>query len=287
MLKLTLKFVFTIFLSLFALANTVNATTYIFGDSLSDTGALGFTYTNIYRKNLSDYKPPIWVNDFFKNQNVNPVYCPTCRLNSNNFYYQTPGTTNYAVGGAGILIDSTEIGTPRGNSHTRFADQVAAFNYNGGAKSGDSIIVWIGANDILQQPSSNTLDRIIYEFKKQISNLNRISPNAKIYVITLPLFDQSLSSQISSFNSGINFMPNSNWYYIVNGDVLVQSAKYQYDTGQLGLTACNLTIDKNNLCPSPSNPIIYNGYTLLADNLHPSQYTHSIIANTLGHFIRH
>jgi hypothetical protein len=137
----------------------------------------------------------------------------------------------------------------------------------------------------LQQPSNNL--EIIDEFQKQIMNLHSKSRYAKIYVITLPLFDQSLSSQISSFNSGINFMPNSNWYYIVNGDVLVQSAKNQYDAEKLGLTACNFTIDKNNLCPSRSNPIIYNGYTLLADNLHPSQYTHSIIANTLGHFIRH
>ncbi len=87
--------------SMILMTSAAKAADYVLGDSLSDAGALGITYTN-----PASVSPwiwgTVWVQDI-PGYTSTPVFCnaPQCAFNSQAFYYTNLTGNNYAVGGAG------------------------------------------------------------------------------------------------------------------------------------------------------------------------------------------
>lgn len=105
----------------FSVANA-DATIYSLGDSLSDAGALGFTYTNpVTLSPMAEGN--VWVQYL---GNSTPAFCNDprhCTFDRNSYYYSSTGN-NYAVGGAGVTFDSTDARLPR--NYTSLHYQIVA-----------------------------------------------------------------------------------------------------------------------------------------------------------------
>ena len=139
--------------SIFLMTSTAHAehsepVNYVLGDSLSDVGALGMTYTNAEQVSVSPQQwifGKVWVQDI-PEYTSKSTFCrdQVCKGSSDTtapFYYTRHGN-NYAVGGAGVLFSSSDLGLIN-LANTDLPSQVSALIHNAG-----------------YTPSSNKQDRI-------------------------------------------------------------------------------------------------------------------------------
>lgn len=253
---------------------SANAATYLIGDSLSDPGSLGFTFTDpLINKSGGSISSSVtnlagtgkvWTNYFSE------IYCTA---------YSDPNCTNYAFAGAGVTFSS-----PFSNIDTSMFGQMNALPL---LSKGDNVIIWIGANDLMKSAQNNGkgIDQIIATFKNNISILKR--SNAKIYIMEIPALlasspnvtsshlSASLLSVIGQFNAaiesikGIRFISSTAIDQCFPNDGLPQSV-------------CQKNISPNQVCGSQNNKLAtidLNNKFLFADSIHPSSYTHNYAAS--------
>ena len=276
-------------------------TNYVLGDSLSDVGALGITYTN-----SEPGSPRIWGKVWV--QNI-PEYASkstlcrdlTCSPDPQAFYYTHQGN-NYAVGGAGILFPSSDLNLIN-LAHTDLPSQVSGLIHNAGysprANKKDHIFIWIGGNDIAyaaafkkDQLSKYVVHEASTTYINAVSALSEACPQCKIYIISIPYLGntplaqweapkQKLNALTHMFNDAISILQSRSVTYIEINNVL--------NAQNLGIdlrTWCTTGIDPIHICPSPENPI-KDGHsaTIYADPAaHPITTIHAYIAGVLKHF---
>jgi outer membrane lipase/esterase len=271
-----------------------NATIFTIGDSLSDAGALGFTYTNPVA--LSPLREGnVWVQHL---TNSVPAFCNDpkhCRLDNDTFYYSSRGN-NYAVGGAGINFDSTDI--PLAQSFTSLHYQVEALTHNHKLTPNDVVTVWIGANDIIAAATDPTLGGVSFvmqaatTMKREVARLARSGGNVIVLSIpdigTTPLglnsstdVARSLSELTNVFNGEISGLANLKNVKLIDSKQIYQQL---LQSGEFDNTAiyCNAIIDPNNICGSAANPLQVNKPEpplVFADPIHPSNAAHRWIGD--------
>ena len=271
---------------------------YVLGDSLSDVGALGITYTN------SDPGPPrvwgkVWVQDIPGYKSTS-TFCSTCKPDSQVFYYTRPGN-NYAVGGAGVLFDTPDL-TLSTRTYTDLPSQISALIHNAGytpsSTKQDHIFVWIGADDIVYaaalanyENSKHVVHLAASTYIDAVNALAGACPNCKIYVISIPYLGntpvaqweankQKLNALTLMFNNEISMLQSSRVTYI--------EINHYLNAQNLGTdlrTWCTTGIDPGHICPSTENPIKDgNSATIYADPAaHPITTIHAYIAGILKH----
>lgn len=273
-----------------------NAAVYTIGDSLSDAGALGFTYTNpVAIRPLREGN--VWVQYL---TNSVPAFCNDprhCRLDHQSFYYSSRGN-NYAVGGAGINFDSTDI--PLAPSYTSLHYQVEALMHNHALTPDDVVTVWMGANDIIAAATDPSLGGVNFvmqaatTLKREVVRLAR--SGAKVIVMTIPDIGatplgmnspsdvaQGLTELTAAFNRAIGGLGNVQNVTVVDSNRLYQQLLLSGGFDNTGIY-CNTIIDPNNMCGSPANPlqVIHPEPPLVyADPIHPSNAAHQWIGEQM------
>jgi outer membrane lipase/esterase len=287
-------------LTLFISVTNANATTYNLGDSLSDAGALGFTYTNpVSIKPLSEGK--VWVQYL---SNSIPAFCDDnrhCKFNNETYYYSDTGN-NYAVGGAGVTFDSTDARLAR--NFTNLHAQIEALTHNHKLTSEDIVTVWMGANDVFAATadpytSADVVKQTGEIFKSELKKLAKFG--AKIYVITIPDLGQTPLGLYSSdggrfltelteiFNSEISSLARVKNISLIDSNALfaLLVASGDFDNSDI---YCGAIIDPKHICGNKrTNPAIPNNSDLpfiYADPVHPSNAVHKWIADTLQKLIQ-
>ena len=271
---------------------------YVLGDSLSDVGALGITYTN------SEPGDPrvwgkVWVQDI-PGYTSKSTFCSTCTPDPHAFYYTRKGN-NYAVGGTGVLFDTTDL-TLSTRTYTDLPSQVSALIHNAGytlnSTKQDHIFIWIGANDIgyaatlsNYQHSKHVVHLASSTYIDAVSTLAGSCPHCKIYVISIPYLGdtplaqseatkQKLNALTLMFNDEIRMLQSRTVTYIEINDILTP----QYP-GTDQRTWCKIGIDPTHICPSTDN-LSGDGSlaTIYADpEAHPITTIHAYIAGILKH----
>lgn len=285
-------------ISTFLLATTnADAAVYSLGDSLSDSGALGFTYTNPL--DASAYSPGnVWTQYL---TNSVPAFCNDpkhCLFDKDTYYYTSTGN-NYAVGGAGVTFDSTDILDSTGNivkSYTSLHYQIRALLNNHKLTKNDVVTVWMGANDILAAAADPANAAVLVSGAAKIFNaeVNRLAKlGARIYVITIPdlsltplgqnipVADSAALHDLTGlFDSEISVLANVRNVTLIDSNafysVLLASPKFDNTA-----TYCPAIIDPQHVCGDPVNnpdtPPTSNIPFLFADPIHPSNAAHKWI----------
>lgn len=279
--------------SLLLVVYSANAAVYTLGDSLSDAGSLGFTYTN-----PSSVTPlisgKVWVQNLTEST---PAFCnsqKSCLLNSQTYYYTNPGN-NFAVGGAGVTFNSTDADVKQ--NYTNLHSQIYALTHGRKLHTDDSVTVWMGANDILAAAKHPATSRAVVinaaaVFYNEVSNLTKFNLGTKFYVITIPDLGTTpfgiisaesilLSELTAIFNnigiSGLKIMPN---VYLINSDILFNQLSQTFNSSTL---YCSVIVDPSHICgdlkTNPINPYPGSIPLLFADPIHPSDATHRYISN--------
>lgn len=273
-----------------------NATIYTIGDSLSDAGALGFTYTNPFAlRPLREGN--VWVQYL---TNSVPAFCNDpkhCRLDHQSFYYSSRGN-NYAVGGAGINFDSTDI--PLAPSYTSLHYQVEALMHNHELTPNDLVTVWIGANDIIAAATDPTLGGVSFviqaatTMKREVARLTR--SGAKVIVISIPDIGatplglnspsdvaKALTELTKVFNGATRGVANFQNVTLIDSNQLYQQLLLSGEFDNTGIY-CNTIIDPNNVCGSATNPLQVKHPEpplVYADPIHPSNAAHRWIGELM------
>jgi outer membrane lipase/esterase len=272
------------------------ATVYTVGDSLSDAGSLGFTYTNPVSLHPL-HEGNVWVQHL---TNSVPAFCNDtkhCKLDPQTFYYSSRGN-NYAVGGAGINFDSTDVALAP--SYTSLHFQVEALLRNHQLTKNDVVTVWMGANDIIAAATDPTLGGV--KFVKQAAatmnhEIARLARSgADVVVITIPDIGatplglnsptdvaQGLTELTRVFNGAIAGLAKFKNVTLVDSNQLYQQL---LKSGEFDNSAiyCNTIIDPNNVCGSAANPLqVINPKPPLvnADPIHPSNAAHRWIGDIM------
>jgi outer membrane lipase/esterase len=280
-----------------ATAQPARAEIYTLGDSLSDAGSLGITYTD-----PSSVDPVvagrIWIQDLTSST---PAFCndhPQCSWDPRTYYYRDGN--NYAVGGAGVMFDSTDARTP--HTFTSMGSQVSALINSGKLKGGDAITVLMGANDVLaaaNKPGSSqaVVVSAAASFVQYVSTLAAQPAHPRVYVFTLPDLGQSPLGRSSA--DGGAFLSQLTQLY--NGEItaglrntsgvkfIVSSTIFGELSQQLlGYPIyCAKVIDTTHVCGSTANPVLPGpGNLLFADPLHPSRAAHAMIADRVRNVIK-
>ena len=289
--------------SIFLMSPTAHAangepTNYVLGDSLSDVGALGITYTN------SEPGSPrvwgkVWVQDIPEYRSTS-TFCldRTCTPDPQAFYYTRKGN-NYAVGGAGVLFSSSDLGLIN-LANTDLPSQVAALIHNAGytpsSNKHDHIFVWIGANDIafaaqLSSHSKLFVHEAASTYVAAVSTLGGACPLCNIYVISIPYLGDTPLAQWEATKQKLNALT-----HMFNDEIsMLQSSRVTYieinhflNAQNLGTdlrTWCTTGIDPGHICPSTENLIKAGpSATIYADPAaHPITTIHAYIAGILKH----
>jgi outer membrane lipase/esterase len=280
--------------ALFFAVPLANADVYSLGDSLSDAGSLGFTYTNPATLSpLTSGK--VWVQHLTSSV---PAFCNDpkhCLLNNDTFYYTNPGN-NYAVGGAGVTFDSTDAKVKK--NYTDLHSQIYALLHSRVLNKNDIITVWMGANDIFAAAQNRLhsyadVANAARVFQTEIINLAIQVNGASIYVISIPDLGKTplglntsdggklLSELTVVFNLGISGMN------VHNVSLIDSNAGFNQLYGQLdtSMIYCSVIIDPKHVCGDPkTNPEYFDPAAkpfLFADPVHPSNAAHQYIANQL------
>lgn len=268
---------------------------YTLGDSLSDAGALGLTYTDPTAVSpLTEGK--VWVQ--YLTDSV-PAFCNdpnACPLNSSTLYYSKPGN-NFAVGGAGVTFDSPDARAQK--SYTDLHSQVYALLHGRNLTRDDVVTIWIGANDILdaaRHPSSSAsyISAVVRTFQSELATLAAGVNGARIFVFTLPDLGTTplglsmsdggklLTELTAAFNQGISAVGESNVKIIDSTPIFTRLIQVMATSS----VYCSKIIDPRHLCGNPSNPLASalsaQAPLLFADPLHPSHAAHQYIANELS-----
>ena len=291
--------------SIFLISSTANAangepTNYVLGDSLSDVGAIGITYTN------SEEGPPrvwgkVWVQDIPEYTSTS-TFCldRTCTPDPQAFYYTRKGN-NYAVGGAGVLFPSSDL-KRRNLANTDLPSQVSALIHNAGytprSNKKDHIFVWIGGNDIAyaaalskDQASTNLVHLASSTYIDAVSSLAGACPQCKIYVISIPYLGDTPLAQWEATKHKLNaltHMFNDEIRILQSSSVTYIEINHYLNSQNLGTdlrTWCTTGIDPGHICPSTENPINDgSSATIYADPAaHPITAIHAYIAGILKH----
>jgi phospholipase/lecithinase/hemolysin len=294
-MKSRINFVFQLLLSatLAATASTAIAEIYTLGDSMSDAGALGITYTN--PDSITPFVPgKIWIQYLTTST---PAFCGNqnqCPWNPSTFYYGAGN--NYAVGGAGVVFDSTDARTP--NTYTSLGSQVSALINSGKLRKGDTITVIMGANDILAAASKPSKDpaaavgQAASAYVQYISSLANQTSNPRVYAFTLPDIGKTPLG-LSAGDGGTYLTQLTNIYNTAittglaktPGVTMVNSAALYGELTKQLLTYpsyCLKVIDVTHVCGSSTNPVFSSQNNLLfADPLHASRGAQQMIASWL------
>lgn len=289
--------------ALFFVDTNANAKIYSLGDSLSDAGALGFTYTNPVK--LSPLtEGNVWVQYI---TNSTPAFCNDprhCKFNSDTYYYSDTGN-NYAVGGAGVTFDSTDARLPK--NFTNLHSQIEALTHNHNLTSEDIVTVWMGANDILDaavtaaatgntDASVSAVSQAAQIFHAEIIRLAKFGE--KVYVITIPDLGSTplglqaggpfLSALTDVFNSEVLSLATVENIKVVDSDILFKrlASSRQFDNSDI---YCSIIIDPKHICGNrKKNPELINTSDtpfVFADPIHPSNAVHRWIGDTLQDII--
>jgi outer membrane lipase/esterase len=312
MFKCELKFLKAIGIalctSLFLLGtiSQTQAAIYTLGDSLSDAGALGFTYTN--PTNLDPLaEGNVWVQYIAKST---PAFCNDpnhCKLDKETFYYSSMGN-NYAVGGAGVTFDSTDAQSPK--SFTSLHFQIEALKHNHQLRKGDVITVWIGANDIIAaalEPTFDSAKSLAYVsrageiFKEEVAALSKTG--AKIIVITVPQLGSTplavsvdgvdfLNQLTDVFNQKISKLAKLKNVNIIDSSVYFNDVLTSRDFDPSNTYCSTAIIDPDNQCGGDNNPITAKPSDpdvpfVFADPIHPSNAVHRYIGDKLKSLLLH
>lgn len=238
-------------------SNLTNAATYLIGDSLSDPGMLGFTFTDPLINKYASLKAgygKVWTNYFYIN--------------------------NFAVGGSGITFSSPYSKT----QDTSMRGQISNLS---NITSEDTVIIFIGANDLLKcaQTNCKSIEEIIGTFASNINPL--IEEGAKIYVIKMPAslpfspggkLYKNFNSLVMTFNRYIDSLTG-----IIPIDL--SECPNPPPSDNLNGTVCAKNISPNQICGSTNNQLTTNkntGSFPFADSIHPSSYFHKELAKCLG-----
>lgn len=288
------------------LSASAHAAIYHIGDSLSDSGALGFTYTNpVELSPLEEGR--VWTQYV---SNSIPAFCDDpkhCKWDPDTFYYTKRGN-NYAVGGAGVTFDSTDILDSAGNiakSYTSLHDQIHALTHNRALTAQDVITVWMGANDILAiaagDPtlSESAVAQVAEVFNAEIRRLAKFG--ARIYVVTIPDLGKTplgssspdggafLTYLTTLFNDGISRLSSNGNVTMIDSNALLHSLLSSGNFDNTGIY-CSVIIDPWDLCGDPTtNPESSAKHVLpfvFADPIHPSYAAHRWIGLTIKPLIR-
>lgn len=271
------------------------AATYIIGDSLSDPGAFGFTYTNPYPI-VDYYNPstrlpsgPIWTAQL-ADETLN---CSALNISNKVASYISNSCNNFAVGGSGVLTNSTDF-DPSVKGATRLEDQVTAILAKASGTENNTAIVWIGANDLIgiakknlsTKDNSAALIALEKSFNDAVIKLNSGSGFSKVLIIGIPDLqntpfgqaDKHLSNTLNNLSNDFNsFLLGFN-----NGIY-----KYVTTTGMYEVTppVCLKISDPSHICGTPSNKVsnqVSNQDIVnFADPIHPSTALHSLIGSTI------
>jgi len=274
-------------------ASTASAEIYTLGDSMSDAGSLGITYTN--PDSITPYvSGKIWIQYLTTST---PAFCSDqnkCPWSPSTFYYRDGN--NYAVGGAGVLFDSTDARTP--NTYTSLGSQVSALINSGKLKRGDAITVIMGANDILAavgKPNKGpaaTVGQAASAYIQYISSLANQASNPRVYAFTLPDIGKTplglsagdggayLTQLTNIYNTAITTgLAKTAGVTMVNSSVLYGELTKQLQTYP---TYCLKVIDVTHVCGSSTNPVFSSQNNLLfADPLHASRGAQQMMASWL------
>jgi phospholipase/lecithinase/hemolysin len=276
-------------------ASPSHAEIYVLGDSLSDVGALGFTYTN-----PADTSPrrdgQVWPQYL---GNSRSAYCneaQQCPRSDRSFYYTRPGN-NYAVGGAGITFDSPDARAHL--NYTSLPNQVTALLNGHTLAAGDTVALWIGANDILNAVQKGNavgaeVEFAIQVFRQETVRLAQHANGARIYILTIPDLGKTpaglsspdggaqLTELTNRFNQGIAASLPARTYIIDSNAVFADLRKLMATS----ISFCRRPIDPQHECGNASNPVTPglapSAQVLFADPLHPSIAAHRYIANHLA-----
>ena len=204
--------------SIFLTSPTVHAangepTNYVLGDSLSDVGALGITYTNS-EPSVPRVLGKVWVQDIPDYTSTSTLcLAPTCTPDPQAFYYTRTGN-NYAVGGAGVLFPSSDL-KRRNLAHTDLPSQVSALTHNAGytpsSHKKDHIFVWIGGNDIAyaaalsnDHHSQHVVHLASSTYSEAVRTLAEACPYCKMYVIAIPYLGDTPLAQWEATKHKLN-----------------------------------------------------------------------------------
>lgn len=224
---------------------------YVFGDSLSDTGAL-----NVLAPGACPPSPyfdcrfsngPVWVEHLAADLGVS----------ANTAY---AGGTNYAIGGQ--RSDQVAFG------------QVPLFNANvGGVADPNALyVIWAGGNDFLQNASTGIFDPITAANNVLFSVLNLAAMGAEDFLVSnLPIldpwaltFNAALAAGLSSIGGGLNITQFDAFSLFV--DITFNASTYGFtnvsDPCFTGVSLC-------------SNPDEY----LFWDTVHPTAAAHKVVAS--------
>lgn len=286
-----------VFSLLAATAPAANAEIYTLGDSLSDAGSLGITYTD-----PSSVNPLVagktWIQDLTSST---PAFCndhKQCSWDPRTYYYRDGN--NYAVGGAGVMFDSTDARTP--NTFTSLGSQVSALINSGKLRGGDAITVLMGANDVLAaaaKPASSqsVVVNAATSFVRYVAALAAQPSHPHVYVFTLPDLGQtpfgrstadggaSLSQLAQVFNSEITagLRNTSGVKFVISGAIFGELSQQLLNYP----IYCAKVIDTTHACGSTANPVLLGPVNLMfADPLHPSRVAHAMIADRVKNVIK-
>ena len=284
------------FILVYALVSAwpVYAALYVLGDSLSDVGALGFTYTN-----PANMEPPengqVWPQYL---SGSTSAYCnggQQCPFDGKTFYYSRTGN-NYAVGGAGITFDSTDA--KRHPNYTGLGYQITALVNAHVLTSNDVIAIWIGANDILKaaQKAGSAAGEVrlaAQVFRNELSRLISHANGARIHIFTIPDLGKTpaalgsvdagiLTNLSNQFNQAITASLPASVYVIDANAIFVDLRKVM----ALTTVFCRRLIDPQHVCGKASNQLTPGvspmAAVLFADPLHPSIAAHRELAKRLS-----
>ncbi|HEX7914134.1 SGNH/GDSL hydrolase family protein [Rudaea sp.] len=278
-------------------AMAARAEIYTLGDSLSDAGSLGITYTD-----PASVGPlvagRIWIQNLTWST---PAFCAKrskCAWSPNTYYYRDGN--NYAVGGAGVMFDSTDARTP--NTFTSLGSQVASLIGSGKLKEGDAVTVLMGANDILAAAakpdnSQTVVAHAAASFVQYVTALAAQPTQPHVYVFTIPDLGQTpigrgaadggalLSKLTQVFNdkitTGLGATPG---VAFINSSTIFDELSQQLPGYPI---YCAKVIDPTHACGSSTNPALPSPVSLLfADPMHPSQAAHALIADWVRDVIK-
>lgn len=273
---------------------------YVLGDSLSDVGALGITYTN------SEPGSPrvwgkVWVQDIHEYTSTS-TFCLdiTCTPDPQAFYYTRKGN-NYAVGGAGVLFPSSDLNLIN-LANTDLPSQVSALIHNAGytpsSNKKDHIFVWIGGNDIAyaaalsnDHHSKHIVHLASSTYIDAVRTLAGACPHCTIYVLSIPYLGDTPLAQWEATKHKLNaltHMFNDEISILQSSSVTYVEINHYLNSQNLGTdlrTWCTTGIDPVHICPSSENPVKDgSSATIYADPAaHPITAIHAYIAGILTH----
>jgi phospholipase/lecithinase/hemolysin len=286
--------------SIVLVTSTAHAENYVLGDSLSDVGALGITYTN------SEPGSPrvwgkVWVQDI-PDYKSSSTFCrdTNCTPDPQAFYFTHHGN-NYAVGGAGILFPSSDLNLIN-LANTDLSSQVSALIHNAGytprSNKKDHIFVWIGGNDIAyaatfkhDRVSKYLVQEASTTYIDAVSALAGACPQCKIYVLSIPYLGDTPLAQWEATKQKLNaltHMFNDEISILQSRNVTFVEINHFLNAQNLGTnlrTWCTTGIDPAHICPSAENPLKDgSSATIYADPAaHPVTAVHAYIAGILKH----